>query len=150
MIPLSTAMWDPKWYHEGQKQNHWFIDKHNVINGLRAEPFILPLEQYQELEYIDKACGKDCGQSAPNCYFMKNYEKYLDTLDIDDIIYRCKDISKRVQAVNHFEGEPEIVFIVHEPKTCDCAERPVIQKWFRKHGINVTEWEKPAEQLSMF
>ena len=77
MIPLSTAMWDPKWYHEGQKQNHWFIDKHNVINGLRAEPFILPLEEYQTLEDIDKGCGKDCGQSAPNCYFMKEIVSYF-------------------------------------------------------------------------
>ena len=39
MIPISTAIWDPKWYHQNQGSDHWFIDKNGVINGLRAPVF---------------------------------------------------------------------------------------------------------------
>ena len=35
LIPLSTAHWDPKWYH--QKNNKVFLDKRGVLNGLRID-----------------------------------------------------------------------------------------------------------------
>ena len=40
-IPLSTAVYDPAWFHDGTRdQKHKFKDKRGVINGLRAEPFM--------------------------------------------------------------------------------------------------------------
>ncbi len=37
MVPLSTAIWDPKWYHDGKDHAYTFIDKNGVINGIRCE-----------------------------------------------------------------------------------------------------------------
>ena len=35
-IPVSTAVWDPKWFHENTGNNkHIFIDKRGVVNGVR-------------------------------------------------------------------------------------------------------------------
>ena len=33
MIPVSTALGDPKWYHQNKGQQFTFLDKNNVING---------------------------------------------------------------------------------------------------------------------
>ena len=35
MIPVSTAMWDPKWFHNFKNQYHVFKDRNGVYNGLR-------------------------------------------------------------------------------------------------------------------
>ncbi len=37
MIPVSTAVFDPKWYHNFKGQDHVFIDKRGVVNGLRIK-----------------------------------------------------------------------------------------------------------------
>ena len=47
-IPLSTAIWDPKWFHQNKGQDFQFKDKNGVWNGLRAEIF-MP--------------GKECGSA---------------------------------------------------------------------------------------
>ena len=36
-VPVSTAVWDPKWFHDFKGQSHKFFDKRGVLNGLRAE-----------------------------------------------------------------------------------------------------------------
>ena len=33
MIPVSTAHWDPAWYHDWAGAAHVFVDKRGVING---------------------------------------------------------------------------------------------------------------------
>ena len=38
MLPLSTAVSDPSWYHENLNNNHIFIDKRGIINGIRILP----------------------------------------------------------------------------------------------------------------
>ena len=43
-------------------------------------------------------------------------------------------------AKNVSVDDPFIVLLVHEGPLCKCAERPVIQQWFAKHGITVNEW----------
>ena len=37
MIPISTALSDPKWYHQNKGPQFTFLDKNNVINGLRCK-----------------------------------------------------------------------------------------------------------------
>ena len=34
-IPVSTAMWDPKWYHDFKDKDYIFKDKNGVYNGDR-------------------------------------------------------------------------------------------------------------------
>ena len=84
MIPLSTALWDPKWYHANQKQDHWFIDKNGVINGLRA-PVFAPGPIASEL------CRGNCNPKNPeSCDFLRAYAYQLSLLDINDIISRIE------------------------------------------------------------
>lgn len=135
-IPLSTAKWQPKWY--GTKP---YVDKNGVMNGLTARPFVLPDSYWENLVEHHTECGKNCQQSIP-CNFMKYYYQYLSSLDFQDIYKRCEDIGNRVKERLGFEEEPEIILMVHEPKSCKCAERPVIVKWFADHGIDLKEYEK--------
>ena len=137
MIPISTAKWDPKWYsHSGEP----YVDKRGVINGLRAPIMTLPEG------YLDKIeCSKPCKYSAPDCNFMLAYYDYLNTLDFQDFYNRCIDLAMRAAVITMKDPPDEnvsVVLMVHEPKTCDCAERPVIQQWFKENGVNITEWEK--------
>ena len=37
MIPVSTAAFDPKWYHDYKGPKQVFYDKKGVINGARCE-----------------------------------------------------------------------------------------------------------------
>ena len=130
-VPLSTCLYDPKYYHDSKGAAHVYYDKRGVINGLRAEP-LCP----KEVHVIGEAqCGKNCGQQIP-CLFMKEYYKYLQTLDFNDIISRAETLAKKI------DDNPIIILLVHEPKSCKCAERPCLQKWFADHGIELKEWEK--------
>lgn len=137
MIPISTAKWDPKWYHEGKGQENIYIDKNNVINGLRADVFA-PGPTTNDLCY-----GKDCSVNNPNeCAFIKEYERQLDKLEFTDIIYRTERLCEKAREVLHFEEEPIAVFLVHEAPNNPCSERIAIQNWFKKNGISVEEWEE--------
>ena len=48
-IPLSTAVWDPKWFHANRGQDYHFKDKNGVYNGLRA-PVFAPGKDYVEVQ----------------------------------------------------------------------------------------------------
>lgn len=132
-IPLSTALFDPVWFHDGKGNKYQYRDKRGVWNGLRAEPLCS-----KAVHTIGEAdCGKNCGQPIP-CRFMDAYYNYLKSLDFLDIITRCNLIAKK--AIPLEDGEPFIVLLVHEPSYCPCAERPVLQRWFRENGENLEEW----------
>ena len=40
MLPVSTAIYDPKWYHHNLGYNNIFEDKRGILNGLRILPII--------------------------------------------------------------------------------------------------------------
>lgn len=132
-IPISTAAWDPKWYYN-KKQGVSYVDKNGVINGLRADVLVLPSNLY------DNECSP-CHYSPPNCPFMIKYRQYLDSLDFNDIYNRCESIANRVQSLLKFTQEPEIILMVHEPVSRLCAERPVLQQWFKDNGCPIQEWQ---------
>ena len=136
MIPISTALWDPKWYHQNRDQRHWFIDKNGVINGLRAEEFAPgPI--------ASQFCRGTCDPKDPNnCHFLKAYSHQLNQLDIDNIITRTENLCAAVRPVVKYTGDPIAVFIVHEAPNNPCSERAVIQNYFKSHGINCEEWKK--------
>ena len=80
-------------------------------------------------------------------YQMDDYEcnpdgylEYLSTLDFNYLISEFRRVAEEVRSITKFEGEPEIVLMVYEPKTCICAERPVLQQYFKENGIVVEEW----------
>lgn len=132
MIPLSTAIWGPRWF----KQGHPWKDKNGVWNGLRAEPFVPgPLCEGQ-------CQGKDrCNEKPQSCSFLQNYYKQLNLLDYNDIIARCDRIANYIKTIENFSEEPIIMLLVHEASSNPCSERVIIQKWFADHGQNVVEWQ---------
>ena len=136
-VPISTMMYDPKWFHDFKGQNYHFKDQRGVWNGLRAEP-LCPKAVHVIGEQM---CGKDCKQELP-CLFMKEYYKYLKTLDFLDIIVRASLLAKK--AVAPEDGEPFVVFLVNEPPYVKCAERPCLMKWFEEEGTpdeRLREWQ---------
>lgn len=125
MLPISTAMWNAFWFKG--------ID---CIDDL-----ILPGQIIEQLERNKTMCSKNCPFTAP-CEFMKQYKLYLDTLNFDEIINKLNNIAKRHKNID------TIVLMVYEKTTVNCAERPVLQQWFREHGIELEEWQKPSVKTS--
>lgn len=143
MIPLSTAVSDPKWYHQEQGNKHWFIDKNGVINGLRA-PVFAPGS------HISGLCRghEGCAFTPDSCLFLTGYANQLASLDFDDIIERIESIANRAAAELHLREEPIVVLLVHEAPTNPCGERVAIQNWFKSHGVNCEEYDFSAETKS--
>lgn len=138
MIPLSTAKFDPAWYHQGQGQDYQWKDKNGVWNGLRAEEFAPgPL--------CDSLCrGPDaCRTRQPqSCQFLTMYYNQLRHLDFNNIITRMKMLSQQIQKAEHFSEEPIIILIVHETPNNPCSERNMIIRWFADNGYELKEFNK--------
>lgn len=137
MIPVSTAMWDPKWYHDWQDPNYTFIDKRGIVNGLRCE-------ELHGDESCDNLCGPACENKDPNnCAFLKNYRKCLDKYDINKLIERSEVAAAAIQAQLGFTEEPIIVFIVYEAPNNPCSERNALLDYFKINGIECEELSYP-------
>ena len=142
MIPVSTTASDPVWYHEGfRNPNRCFIDKRNVMNGIREERLHF---RQKDFNALTEPCQKDCPyrDKVPNCQFMISYSKYLHTLDFNSLLLDLESTAEEVRKVTHFEGEPIVVLIVYEAAKCACAERPCIKQWFADNGYDLKEWSK--------
>ena len=137
MIPISTAIWDPKWYHANQKQDHWYVDKNGVINGLRASVFAPG-----EVATAVSTCGPCCDKDHNTCSFLRAYAHQLSLLDINDIMSRTERVCAEAQKVLGFTEEPIAVFIVHEAPDNPCSERTAIQEYFRSNGVECEEWQE--------
>lgn len=136
MIPLSTAVWDPKWFHQNKGQDFVWKDKNNVYNGLRASVFA-PGPLCENLCRGPETCDT---HDPTKCLFLKTYRYQLDQLDFNDVIARCERMGNYIKSLENFSEEPVIILLVHEAKTNPCSERSVIQEWFAAHGKEVTEW----------
>lgn len=137
MIPISTAKWDPQWFHDFTGDyNYIFKDKRGIYNGIRAEIFLMP-DDYQ------CECGPSCLNRNPqNCNFLKDYKAHLDTLDFSYVMAELERIGNKVQELEGFEEEPIIVLIVYETPSNPCSERSPLQKWFQENGIQIKEFKK--------
>lgn len=131
MIPVSTVMSDPIWYRPPEGQEY-YIDKREIICGLRYEPLIVQKlgTHYCPCEEKEQLCGK--------CPTMQEYEQLL---------FSCVDKEKTLKAfefcANKFKRpfdneEPIIVLMVYETPTNFCSERAALQKFF-----NCKELEYP-------
>ncbi len=138
IIPLSTAVWDPKWFHDFQGQEHVFLDRRGVLNGLRFEAFA-----------PGKSCSGLCrgpanceGRGPDECEFLRVYREQLDVLQEDDVIPVLKDMISAVQQGFSMQRDCDIVFLVHEAPDNLCSERRVIQQWFTRQGYSCEEWSR--------
>lgn len=144
MIPLSTAVWDPKWYHNFEDQGHKFLDKRGVINGLRV-PAMAPGYKCQDLCRGPENPQNGCSGDPTTCQFLSVYRKQLDDIDCDDYMRRVQNLLNQCKRRMNLLEEPIAVFIVHEAPTKACSERGVIQEWCTSHGYPCTELTYPIQ-----
>ena len=136
MIPISTARWDPKWWHDFTGDyNYIFKDKRGIYNGLRAEILHLPDE-------YSCNCGKSCIEEPSNCSFLTDYYNYLNTLDFNYVIQNLERIANKIQNIEQFQEEPIIVLIVYETPSNPCSERVILKRWFKEHNYELKEFER--------
>jgi len=138
MVPLSTACFDPRWFHQNKGQDFVWKDKNGVYNGLRA-PVFAPGPLCENLCRGPETCVT---RDPQTCLFLNTYRYQLDQLDFNDVVARCERLGKYVQSLEHFAEEPVIMLLVHEAPQNPCSERRVIQEWFAANGKEVVEWQK--------
>lgn len=136
MIPLSTALSDPKWYHNHQGKTHIFFDKNRVINGIRIETL-----------HPDDSCsnlctGKPCKYDPATCKFLKAYHNQLKKIDFQEFIDWCERFADNCKKVFKLDHEPVLVLIVHEAPDNQCSEREMIHRWFQENNYPITEFKR--------
>lgn len=134
-LPVSTAVWDPKWYHKNMSQDFIFKDNRGVYNGFRIEEL-----NPSKIEHI--SCGETCNQSPQDCDFIKSYHDYIFSLDFNEIYNKLVDLAKGLQAQENFRNVPDICLLVHEKPDNPCSERCVLIDWFKKNNIELEEFQR--------
>lgn len=132
-IPVSTAVFDPKWFHAFRKQDYVFIDRNGVVNGLRSEKL-----------HPGKSCeglcsGRPCASSPDSCLFMSEYRRQLASLGRDGLLESFRTLCSRFRAKLGFENEPELMLLVHEAPDNQCSERAALQDFF---GCGEFDWRR--------
>lgn len=135
MIPLSTAIWDPKWYHDFKESDYIFKDKNQVYNGLR-------IFQLQPGHNCHNLCSgrKNCEYSPDSCLFLRRYREQLNKLDFTQLMLDLKELSDSIKSIEKFDEEPIICIMVYETPDNPCSERVIIKEWFHKNGYELEEW----------
>lgn len=139
-IPLSTADWDPKWFHDFKGQDHIWKDKNGVWNGLRLDT----LSPSNCCSILPPECvGCNSGSRHPEiCSFLKDYNTGLRKINYSNLLDLLQRIATGIQQSEGFTEEPEIMLILHEAPSNPCSERVPIQEYFRENGLEVKEWER--------
>lgn len=136
MIPISTALSDPKWYHNFQGPTHIFLDKNRVINGIRCEQ-LHPDDTCKDLCKGQKGCK----YTPDSCEFLKRYSIQLNKLDISafkrwiEYLYNGYSAALKTKDI-------KLVFIFHETSSNPCSERVPFTNWCKSNKIEVEEWSK--------
>lgn len=135
-VPCSTAVWDPKWFHDFKGAGYVFLDKRGVLNGIRATMFA-PGDTCQTLCHGCDSCitTPDC------CAFLARYAEQLDRLDFDSFMKHMEETSLIFQEQLKLDRPVDFVLLLHEAPDNKCSERVPIQRWFQRHGYPITEWE---------
>ena len=51
-------------------------------------------------------------------------------------------INRLIVSIENYPDLKAIIFIVHEPTSVICGERPVLQHWFKENGFELKEWNQ--------
>lgn len=133
MIPFSTAVFDPPWYHAFKHMHYNFLDKNGVLNGLR----IKDLAPGRNCEGLCTGTS-DCVTLNPKtCAFLQEYQKQLEGVPYDALLEYLQKVTSKIQERMGFEEEPIAVLIVYEPPTKECSERTVLH---RVYGIQELQY----------
>lgn len=142
MVPMSTAMSDPFWYHDNQGYDHLYYDKRGILNGLRLKPVIMQ----------GWNCGCPCDEKDPTkCSFLREYRKKLDSINFESMYKGIEQFAEQYKDENGLDEEIIMTLIVYEPPKKACSERGALIDYFKSKGIEVKEFEPKVEiQLGTF
>ena len=136
MIPMSTAMSDPSWYHDFKGPDHIFIDKRGILNGLRLRPIIVQ----------GNIGGCPCEAKDPeHCPIAAAYKFELELVDFDKMLRGMKQFCDDYCKQNKIEEEPIAVLMVYETPSNPCSERYSLIEYFNRHGIECKELDYPIQ-----
>ena len=135
LLPVSTAIWDPKWYHENLGNWHTFTDKRGILNGLRVEE-LAPKDIPEE-----EICTKGCTKDYKTCGFLKCYRERINSIDFDALMQKLQKMADSAKTPDN--PDIDICLMVYETPTNPCSERVPIIELFASHGITVEEFVKP-------
>jgi hypothetical protein len=138
MIPVSTAIGNPKWYEHKYNPSKEYVDSNGVINGITLH----------ELTPAGIAAGCNptiCNKALTQCNFRKQYKDKLDACDFRSIYQKMENVAIRIQRQLGFEEEPCIVLMVHEKPDNPCSERGPLQQYFQEHGVACEELTYPIQ-----
>ncbi len=142
MIPMSTCISDPKWYHDFKGSQHTFKDKRGILNGLRLLPIIV--------QGSLGACGCPCEEKDPSkCLFLRSYKFELQLIDFDKMLRGMEAFCKRYCEQENIAEEPVAVLIVYETPDNPCSERQGLIDLFTSHGIECKELEYPIQKIDL-
>ena len=127
LIPVSTAMYDPKWYHNFKSKNFIYRDKRGIINGVRVE--ILSPYKINNYECNNCISHKD----TTTCSFIKQYHDYIFSLNF-------KEVYDILLNISHKYDNSNICLIVYEKPDNPCSERSTLVDWFSSNGIEIKEF----------
>lgn len=135
-LPISTAIWDPKWYR--MRNGYVWKDNRGVINGYRLDELHLPEEQYDnECQLSIYKCPFINDELCP---FKKKYFNHLLTLDWNDLFNKIESAVKGYNC-------KDVCLMVHEKPGTLCAERHSLVKYFKLHNIDLIEFISPKQKL---
>lgn len=137
-IPISTALWDPKWFHNNENSSTVFLDKRGVINGLRFKQFV-PNNKISSLCKGNKNCSN---LNPDSCGYLRGYYEQVSELDFEAVMDSLTGIGDVYQEKLDIEDEPEIILIVFETPSNKCSEREVLIKYFKDNGYVLEEFVK--------
>ena len=145
MIPVSTTVTDPLWYHDFTKDYEYnFFDKRGILNGMRYEQ----IAEQGKRASIDGCCCPCELRDVPHksCAFLDTYRKYLDDIEFDKMITAFEKLAKEYQEYTGITDEIIMVLIVYETPKNQCSERAALIDWVRSHGYDCNELEYPIKE----
>lgn len=129
LIPVSTAVYDPKWYHDFKANDYIFKDKRGVVNGVRAET----LSPYKIEDCECKNCKSN--KDPTICSFIKQYRDYIFSLNFKEVYNSLLNVSSKFDSA-------DICLMVYEKPDNPCSERATLIEWFASNGIELKEFSR--------
>lgn len=138
MIPISTAAFDPKWFHNNSGDKYNFVDKRGVVNGIK-------LKEFAPNSSLHCYCSKDCPhkEEQEDCEFLTKYYEQISKYPIENVMHWIECVCKSAKEQLGLEEEPIPVLIVFEKPDTKCSERNKIQEYFNSRGIECEELHYP-------
>lgn len=135
-IPLSTAVFDPKWYVNPTYPGKGWVDRRGVVNGLKIAPLV-PGESCRGLCRGRIKCYSPDG----TCEFLSAYRTQLEWVDFGEFISWLKVQEEALKKALNISGEITFILLVHEKPDNPCSERVVLKDWFSKNGLELDEYD---------